>query len=175
MKNQVVCRIAFAAIIPLLIGCASSSTIKVTQPVSVDLQSLDRMSVFVKSEIQGAETEVESIRNRILASLRSWDRFSEATGVTGGVKFDFALHVELVTLSRVSTGARIMVGAFAGRATVGLVVELLNTRTGATVGACSIEGKSSGGSVFAGTTEQAIERAVERVMEFIGVTEVESS
>jgi hypothetical protein len=46
-------------------------------------------------------------------------------------------------------------------------VELIDLKMGKTIGAFKVEGKSSGGTIFAGTTPQAIERAVEQIVDFV--------
>jgi len=67
----------------------------------------------------------------------------------------------------VSGLSRFLFGAMAGRASIRADVQLVELATGEKIGAFSIEGKSSGGTVFAGTTSQALEKTGEGVAEYI--------
>lgn len=60
-----------------------------------------------------------------------------------------------------------MVGAMAGRAGIDVEVELVDVKESRNIGTFVAQGRSSGGSVFAGTTPQAVERAAEQIVEFI--------
>jgi hypothetical protein len=59
------------------------------------------------------------------------------------------------------------VGGAAGRAGIDVEVELFDSEESKTIGTFVAQGRSSGGTVVAGTTPQAVERAVEQIVEFI--------
>ena len=60
-----------------------------------------------------------------------------------------------------------MLGAFAGRGSVKVSADLLDGRSGGKLSAFTSEGKTSAGTVFAGTTEQALQRAAEEIAGFV--------
>jgi hypothetical protein len=80
---------------------------------------------------------------------------------------DLRLRARITELNKVGTTSRLLLGGLAGRGKVVVVSELLDTRSGQNIGSFNAEGQSSGGSAFAGTTEQAIERAAEQIVEFV--------
>jgi hypothetical protein len=60
-----------------------------------------------------------------------------------------------------------MWGAFAGQANSQATVELLEQPGGKLLGIGEIEGKSSGGSVIAGTTLEAVDRVADQVVRLV--------
>ena len=55
----------------------------------------------------------------------------------------------------------------AGRAGVAVDIQLVDPLTGNILGEANIQGTSSGGSVFAGGTEEAFENASQQIAEFV--------
>jgi hypothetical protein len=75
------------------------------------------------------------------------------------------LNATITELSRVGSGTRLLLGALAGQASVKVDVELKDT-TGKILGKFTASGKSSGGTIFAGTTDQALEEAAKEIVGF---------
>ena len=62
---------------------------------------------------------------------------------------------------------RAMLGAFAGQSRMLVNVALIEQKSGDGIAKFMVEGKSSGGTIFTGTTEQTIGRATEQIVEFV--------
>lgn len=60
-----------------------------------------------------------------------------------------------------------MLGGLAGRGSITVNADLVDGKTGKKLGSFTSEGKTSGGTVFSGTTEQALRRAAEQVVGFV--------
>jgi hypothetical protein len=78
-----------------------------------------------------------------------------------------ALKGDITYLKRVTKAARLLAGAYAGRARVDMDIHLVDFQTGDIIGAASVKGTSTGGSAFAGTTEEAFENTAQLIAEFI--------
>ena len=68
---------------------------------------------------------------------------------------------------KVSTGSRIMWGGLAGQSHITVLVTVIDPASGTELGEASVTGYGSGGTVFSGTTSQAIEKAAEGFVEFV--------
>ena len=62
---------------------------------------------------------------------------------------------------------RAMLGAFAGQRRMLVDLALIEQKSGDGIAKFMVEGKPSGGPIFAGTTEQTIGRAAEQIVEFV--------
>ena len=65
-----------------------------------------------------------------------------------------------------SAGARFMLGAFAGKATMTTDVDFIDAASGKTLGSYSIKGKSGGTGVSGGTSD-AVKKAAEGIAQVI--------
>ena len=74
---------------------------------------------------------------------------------------------KITYLKRVTKAARLLAGAYAGRARVDMDIHLVDFQTGDIIGAASVKGTSTGGSAWAGTTEEAFENTAQLIAEFI--------
>jgi len=77
------------------------------------------------------------------------------------------LKCRITYMKRLTKTARIMLGAMAGRAGVAVDIQLVDATTKNILGDANIQGTSSGGSIFAGGTEEAFENAAKQITDFI--------
>jgi len=153
----------------LFAGCASKGVTVTTQPVSTKLSNYQTMLINVSSLILGAEEEITKVESMLVTTLRQSENFEKIIGgsVAPDEITDLQLNVKIVKVKKVGSGARAMLGIFDGRAHIVCDVELIDSKDSKKIGAVKAEGKSSGGSVFAKGTDQAIKRATEKIIEFI--------
>lgn len=153
----------------LFVGCASKGALITETPMTTKLADYKTMLLHVSSQVPGSSEEVIQLESMTVAKLREMGLFEKviAGSASPDVPADLRLNVRIVELREVSSGKRVFLGALAGRARIAVDAELIDLQTGKTIGAFKAEGKSSGGTVFAGTTEQAIERVVEQIVEFV--------
>jgi hypothetical protein len=161
--------VIFIFISILLNGCASRGAIKETTPMTLKLSTYKTMLFSVSSQVSGSSEEMVQLETLTIAKLREKRLFDKVISGSSSpdAQADLQLNARIIQLKRVSSGARVMVGAMAGRAGIDVEVELLDLKGSKSIGTFIAQGRSSGGTVFAGTTPQAVERAVEQIVEFI--------
>ena len=164
-------RVLFSLVILVfLIGCASGGTTTPLQAVSAPLSSAyNTVLVEVTSTLPDSDADARALENEIITELRKDSRLTQVLSGTGSptAAADLKLKADIVEMRKVSTGKRMMLGGLAGRGSVKVNAELLDGRNGTKLGAFTSEGKTSGGTVFAGTTEQALQRAAEQIAGFV--------
>ena len=66
-----------------------------------------------------------------------------------------------------SQGARILFGALAGQAGITAQVDVFDKRSGMVISSMVAKGQSSGGHVFAGMTQEAIDQAATQIADYL--------
>ena len=80
---------------------------------------------------------------------------------------ELLVEAEVIKINRVGRAARVMVGGMAGQASLELQIKLVDQKENKVIGETSVTGKSSGGTIFAGTTEDAIKEAAKGAVAFV--------
>lgn len=155
----------------MISSCASTGTVKTAQPLSGKLSTSAFKSVEIQTStlIADSEKEQDQLETLIMMRLREADLFEKVSpqGNSLAGQNNLQLKATIAGLNRISPRTRVLLGGLAGRATISVEVELSEKTTGKVIGAFVAEGKSSWGTVFSGTTLEAIERAVEKIVEFV--------
>ena len=109
------------------------------------------------------------LESRIIADLRSTNTFKKiySNAADADNAAELGILVVVSDVRDVDNFNRIMWGAMAGQARTRALVEVRNRKTNEVLGAAEVEGLSSGGSVFAGTTSQAVDRVADEVVKVI--------
>ena len=149
----------------ILSSCSPVSMVKnnvVLKPTK--LSTFKTITVNVNSNIKkkGVEKLISNLKNQIIKDLKK-EGFFEVLNSNGELK----LNVEITKVKQVSGAARVLLGAFAGRAKVFAKCEIIDARTNEVLRKFEAEGESSGGSIFAGTTNQAIEEISKSIVNYI--------
>jgi hypothetical protein len=163
------CAFYFAAFLFVLLGlagCASpSGTVRNASPVLTGrLVSLDHIFVESSSSPAGLAAEKNLLNDSIITNLKETELFE----TVGGNRADAAagngikVSADIREIKKVSDNAREWAGALAGQARIIVHVTVSDLKSGSQIESFDVEGKS-GKSAFAGTTEEAIERAAEQV------------
>ncbi|MDB6123162.1 MAG: hypothetical protein JWQ71_2155 [Pedosphaera sp.] len=164
---------AFGCILLLLAtGCASSGRSAMRQPLSVKLSQFKSAAIEVKSALPHDPEKLDEFKvqleSRIVAKLRQQKAFGKTFAMASSdLPAELNIVVIITKVREVDNFNRVMFGAFAGQANTTATVELREQATGKLLGSGEIEGKSSGGTVFAGTTPEAIERVADEVVRLI--------
>ncbi len=161
--------VIFVLIIILLQGCASRGAIKETTPMTLKLSTYKTMLLNISSQVPGTSEEIAQLETVTITKLREKGLFGKVIPGSSSpdAPADLRLNAKIIQLKRVSPGARVMVGAMAGRAGIDVEGELFDLKESKNIGTFVAQGRSSGGTAFAGTTPQAVERAAEQIVEFI--------
>jgi len=151
----------------LLSACASQGVMINTTPTEVRLSQYRSLWVSVSSETAN-EDEMRMLADEVVRKLKSISMFEQVSGPgDSAAPQDLHLQLNIVDVIRVSMQDRAFAGALPGKAKILVDGELIDTATQQKIGNFRVEGKSSGGSVFAGDTGQAILRASEMIVEYI--------
>jgi hypothetical protein len=165
--------VALALIIgggPLLGACASTGALSPTTPLTSRLSTYRTIVFEVSSQVPESAQETIQLESMTVARLREkgiFEKVIAGSAASPDTPADLRLRTRITELNKVGSGARAVLGAFAGQGKIVVAGELIDVKAAQNIGAFTAEGKSSGGTVFAGTTEQAIERAVEQIVEFV--------
>ena len=156
--------LAFFSVI-VLSSCSPVSTVKnnlVLKPTKLSV--FKTMTVNVSSDVKkkGIDKLVAELRNQIIKDLKKEGLF-KVLNSNGELK----LNVEITKVRQVSGAARVLFGALAGRAKVYAKCEIVNAKTNEVLRKFDAIGESSGGSIFAGTTNQAIEEISKSIVNYI--------
>jgi hypothetical protein len=160
------CAVALLALL-VVSGCVSSpgsarveSRVMTAKPVS-----MDNILVAVSSSAGGLEAEKHLLGDSLISGLRQTGMFAAVSGDRAGLGDGdgIKLAVEVTAIKAVSDNAREWAGALAGRASIVLRVSVAGLKSGNPIEAFDVEGQS-GKSAFAGTTDEAIQRAAQQVV-----------
>jgi hypothetical protein len=162
----VICSAAFLFALLIFSGCASpSGTVRNASPVLTGQPvSLDHIFVETSSSLAGLTAEKNLLNDSIITNLKETELFetvggNKAAAVSGdGIK----VAADIRKIKKVSDNAREWAGALAGQARIVVRVTISDLKSRSQIESFDVEGKS-GKSAFAGTTEEAIERAAEQV------------
>lgn len=160
MRNTV-----FLAVL-LLSGRASGSHVSESIPAE-GLGKYKTVIVEVSTDDPENEEAIGQLKSAIVGKMAALSCFENYVTGADPRKADLKLQAKVTGVRHVSSAGRFFFGGFAGKARVYAEIQLIEVATGKTIGAFSIEGKSSGGSVVAGTTPQAFEKTGEGVAEYI--------
>ena len=182
-RSARLCFIVLLVAVLFTFGCAAKRITIVTKPTTTKLSYYDCLQVeqftyeqsFREKKIKDADDEMkanilrEGFQTRAQYHIYSLDLFEEVVEIECPTYAEniVALKGEITYMKRVTKATRMFVGAYAGRARVDVDIQLVDVQTGEVVGAASVKGTSTGGSVFAGGTEQAFENSAQLIAEFI--------
>lgn len=150
-----------------LAGCAApSGLVKNVSPVSLDKSvSLDFVKVETTSASGDLAAEKQLLNDLLVSGLRNTQLFTTVSGNKadahsgGGIK----ITADIRDIHKVSDEARSWAGALAGQARIVVQVTVSDLSSGNQIETFEAEGKS-GKSAFAGTTDEAIQRAAGQVV-----------
>lgn len=150
-------------------GCAATGSVVVSKQPSVSLSTFRCLEVAVTSDYSGSEELTTLVEGLVIGKLRKKNLFEEVISgrSISKEKVDLQLKVSFADIKRVSGESRAWLGALAGRASLVTYVELINASSKELLASANIEGKSSGGSVFAGTTHQAAGKLADTIVDFV--------
>lgn len=179
MKNLLKIRyVGMVAVMFLLCACAGQKALTtVKRPVTQKLSAYHTLKIdpFVYDASVAIDDPVKA--DQLKQMLQSRTKFkvynltlfdkvldTEPVAAVDGV---VVLKGRITYMKRLTKAARVMLGAMAGRAGVAMDIQLVDPSTGSVLGEAAIQGTSSGGSVFAGGTEEAFENAAQQIAEFV--------
>ena len=153
--------------VSLLAGCASSSgVIKQVSPALISKSvSLETVLMHTTSSLAGLEKEENQLNDQIFSGLKGTGLFTTVTenGTTTGPGNGIRIESDIRAIKPVSDNSRQWFGALAGQAKILVKVTIFDLKSGNQIESFEVEGKS-GQSAYAGTTDEAIQKAAEQVV-----------
>lgn len=160
MKQMVLA--ALAAM--FLSACAASGSIQTLSASAPAVDSSKTGGVEVSTSLPDQSDSLTAFRSAIVAQLVNKKVFQSVGDANNS---EYIVRVNVTQLSEVSQGARIFFGALAGQAGVTANVEVYDRREGRTISSMVAKGSSSGGHVFAGTTQEAFDQAAAQISDYL--------
>ena len=162
----------------LTTGCAGQKALTtVTKPMTQKLSQYNCLKIdpFVYDASVEIDDPVKAdqlknmLQSRTKFKIYNLSLFEQVLDVESPKTADrvVVLKGRITYMKRLTKAARAMLGAMAGRAGVAINIQLEDPATGSVLGKADIQGTSSGGSVFAGGTEEAFENAAQQIAEFV--------
>lgn len=148
-------------------GCASGGSIEPANPINEKLGQYSDVQLKVSSKEEYPTKFVAALETAILTELRERSMFRSYRSETEQAPAELRIDATIVSASHVSKAARVLTGAFAGRAKMEVLVELTDLARDKSIGSFIAKGHSSGGTIFAGDTSQAIEKVAEQIADFL--------
>ncbi len=149
-----------------LAGCASSSgVVRNASPIATGRPvSLDFVLVETSSSLVNLEPEKNALNDSIISCLQQSQIFGvvSASNIVVSQGSGLKVSADIKEIHKVSDDARLWIGGLAGRAQILVQLIVTDLKSGAQIETFEVEGKS-GKSAAAGTTDEAIERAAEKV------------
>lgn len=158
-------RLLLSAVLAMaLSACAASGSVQTISADRAQVDSARAVTVDVTSRLAGKGDTVDALRNAIVAQLVSKKVFKSVTDMDAA---RYQLKVDLVEVSEVTQGARLLFGALAGQAGVTANVEIYDRQEGRVLSSLVAKGSSSGGHAFAGTTQEAVDQAAMQIADYL--------
>lgn len=147
----------------LLVGCAGQTIVKPEGEFKIPGNKT--AALLVTTLIPDNSKDIEKLELLLTDKLRNAHIFSNV--MEKNQNADLLIKVEIEEFAKVSKSERFWYGAMAGRAKMAGKISLIEASTGKPLGSFHIENISSGGTVFAGTTEEVIDKFAEEVINFM--------
>jgi len=158
-----------------LMSCAASNESIVKTPIATSLSIYKNIMVSVTHATANPidDEERDMLVKEICKGLELTGKFQQVnfSDPSGQKIGELLVEAEVIKINRVSRAARVLVGGMAGQASLELQIKLVDQKENKVIGETSVTGKSSGGTIFAGTTEDAIKEAAKGVVAFVVSTD----
>jgi hypothetical protein len=153
-------------------GCASTGNSTINQPFTAKLNQFKSATVEVKSTVANPPEKLdeflEQLQIRTIVKLREAKAFEKIySQAETDSHSDLRITVIITNVRDVDNFNRVMWGAFAGQAKTEATIEFNEQATGKLIGSGKIEGKSSNGTIFSGTTPEAVDRVADEVVKIV--------
>ena len=156
--------IAAALMVGFLSACAASGSIQTLSGSAPAVHSAKSGAVEVSTSLPDKSETVAALKAAITAQLVNKRMFKS---ITDGDSSDYLLRVDITEISEVSQAARVLVGAFAGQAEIAANCTVIDRRDGRVIGKMVAKATSSGGHIFAGTTQEAIDIVALQIVDYL--------
>jgi hypothetical protein len=156
-------------IIAVLAGCTAKTGMVPIEPLTADLSPYTKVVIttetMVTEDVSQEMTDLEQLTLTKLQELGTFEdiRLGDTEDTAEGT---LKVRIVIAKIKKVSGGARFMLGAFAGRASMTTDVFFIDTMSGKELGSYTITGQSGGTGVSGGTSD-AVKKTAEGIAKII--------
>ncbi len=152
-------------------GCAATAagSLKVDYQSAATLSNVGNLEVDVRCETPAAEPEKSKIIDAVVMRLRNLAVFKKVYSAEQASPEDIAdlkLNVRVTNIKRVTKASRLWFGSMAGQGRIKANIELFDLLANIKVRQATVEGVTSIGTAFSGSTEEAIDKLAEAIAEY---------
>ncbi len=160
-------KVIFCLLMTVMFGCASKGKTVVTLPMSLNTAQYKSLAIEITTDEKN-DSKIGDLESLVAMKLRNTGMFANVCTVrtSCAVPYDLLLQIRISDLRKVSDFSRIMFGALAGRAKIQIDASIVDPMTAQKLGSFTAEGKSSGGTIFAGTTSQALSKVSDEIVQY---------
>lgn len=150
-------------------NCAASGALLVEKKPDASFLSYSALQIQAESSDPRGSEIINNIKGLVSGKLSQRIKMDIRAGeVPASKEKDFLkLNIKLISFKDVTKSERLMIGAMAGRATLNIEGEFISSKAKNIVSKFKVEEISSGGTAFAGTTDDIIDSASNRIVDFI--------
>lgn len=168
MKRFIYNLAVLLTLVAIIVGCASSELV-VRKPLETKLNQYSKFIFNAESNVtEDVAEEIASLEELAINRVIELNLFKTTELGSGENADDGSLVVKAVIteINKVSGLTRFLIGAFAGKASMTIDITFHDAKTGVLLGEYDITGKS-GGTGYAGGTNEAISMAVDKIAEVL--------
>ncbi len=156
-------------ILAALAGCTAKTEMVPIEPLTADLSPYTKVVITTETMVtEDVSQEITDLEQLTLKKLQELGVFEDIRLGDTEVPAEGTLKVNIVIakIKKVSGGARFMLGAFAGRASMTTDVFFIDAMRGKELGSYTITGQS-GGTGYSGGTSDAVKKTAEGIAKII--------
>ena len=151
------------------VGCTAAIQLTPVTPLGTDLHSYSAVVFLAESKVpDDVRNEVGSLQLLTVTKIRALNAFKsvELGDGAGSGSGTLLVKATISSIKKVSSTARFMLGAFAGRASMTMDIVFVDAASGKQLGAYAITGKS-GGTGYSGGTSDAVRKAADGIADIL--------
>jgi hypothetical protein len=170
MKHRGIKSVVIVSFLLILFGgCGPKTEMIAIEPVTADLSPYTNVLISaeaaVTEDVSQELSDLEHLTVQKLQELQRFDniRLGDPEEAPDGT---LLIKISISNIKKVSSGARFMLGAFAGKASMTTTVVFVDTASGKELGSYSITGET-GGTGLSGNTATAVRKTAEGIVQVI--------
>ncbi len=158
-----------ALLFALFLGGCASSEVLVKKPVETKFNQFSNFVLAVESNVtEEVADEITALEVNVMNRVRGLNLFQTTKlGIDENLpEGTLIVKATITDINKVSGTARFFLGAFAGQASMTINMQFIDGATNNVIGEIDVTGKS-GGTGYAGGTNEAIDKAAEAVADVV--------
>lgn len=155
----------------MAVGCTPTGSLTKTKPYDFNPKHYRTVMIKVSASENDSDTpkDIDLFEDILFRKIKDKKLFPKVIKGSNSSqdRSDLIINAELLRTKHISRKMEFWFGALAGRAEVIVNIDLVDQASEKNMATFRVSGESAGGSILAGTTEEAFNQAVDRVIAFI--------